>query len=408
MLKIRHYTKPQNVGGNANEKQDMKKIILPFLILISLFAYSQPNKQIEIDTIEVNYDIEKIVKLNSFVPQIKSGINSVAQERINADIKKHYEYTSFNDSSSVKKLQDIYELDSIHDFELEEPDGISEHFTIEYFSNNILNLSIFSEIFPYRGRPGYFFKSLFYDLNTGEKLDFSDFFSVPTDTLTNIFNSEGYFIEWNDNEMKPIKEQISEWLYLDEMCPHFYFNNIDNELHLMVKTTCWGPIPATFAIPLTKLIPYVEHYEIKNWLKLWGKDVHSLIGCYRPLGSEVIFNDYAIQYLGGFLLSTDGDDSFGIEQYLSSDKRFLMLFTGKHLIRDVLEIDKKELENRTLTEYCITKNGLETEIIALVNPTETEFHTKIVKAWRANRDTGKFEKVNKRKIKKCINHSYGL
>src|SRR5690554_7172388 len=91
----------------------MKKIIFPFLILISLFAYSQPNKQIKIDTIEVNYDIEKIVKLNSFVPQIKSGINSVAQKRINADIKKHYEYTSFNDNSSVEKLQDIYELDSI-------------------------------------------------------------------------------------------------------------------------------------------------------------------------------------------------------------------------------------------------------------------------------------------------------
>lgn len=396
--------------GNAAEKRDMKKIILPFFVLISLFAHSQTNKQIQIDTLEVHYNIKEIVRLNSLVPQIKSGINSVAQKRINDDIKKHYEYISFNDNLYTERLINVYELDSINGFEPEEPDAITEYFTLEFISNNILNLSVFSEIFPYRGRPGYFFKSLFYDLNTGKKLNFSDFFSLSADTLSSIFNSEGYNIVWDNDEMRPIKESYKdELLYVDEICPEFYFNNIDSEFHLMIKANCRGPLLQEFAIPLKKLIPYIEHYELKNILQLWGKDINSVIGLYRSeIGNDIVFDDYSVKYLGGFLLSTNGDNSFGIEQYFSNDKRFLLLFTGINLIRDVLEIENYELENRILTEYCTTKNGFETEIIALVNPTVSEFHTKIIKAWRANPETGKFEKMNKRKVKKCPNHSYGL
>jgi|SRR5690554_5676423 len=395
----------------------MKKLILPFLFLTSLFVHSQSNTQIEIDTLEVNFDIKNIVEINSLVPQIKRGINTVAQKRINDDIKKHYEYTPFNDSIYVSKLQDYYEIDSIQlDYESNEVygDGITENFTVEYVTNNILNLTISSQIYPYLGRPGFFFKSLFYDLNTGEKLSFNDFIYIPTDTLTSILNSKGYDITWDNDEMKPVKSKLIDKYYLDELCPVFYFKTLDDELYLMLKTTCWGPMPSEFAISFKQLIPYIEHYELKNELQLWGKDVNSLIGSdYLKLGNNIVFEEYSLQYIGGYSLSKENsDNSFEIAQYSSSDKQILLFLKStnyhQNIITDALEIDKEDLQNNILTEYCVIKNDLEKEIIALVNPTNTEFHTYIIKAWRANRETGKFEEVNKRKIKKCPNHSYGL
>ncbi|MFD2697928.1 hypothetical protein ACFSQ0_07990 [Mesonia sediminis] len=395
----------------------MKKIILPFLVLISLFAHSQSNTQIEIDTLEVNFDIKNIVEVNSLVPQIKGGINSVAQKKINDDIKKHFEYTPFNDSTYVNKLHNYYEIDSIqlnYGSNEEYRDGITENFTVEYASNNILNISIFSQIYPYLGRPQFFFKSLIYNLNTGDKLIFDDFFSIPTDTLKNTLNSEGYYIFWDNDAQKLKKEKLKELVWVDNICPEFYFNYIEDELYLMIRPTCLGPALIDYGIPLKTLKQFVEHFEFKNKLQLWGTDINSLIGQDRvQFGKKIVFEDYPIQYIGGYLLPIDNfNNSFGIQEYSSSDKRILLFFksidTHQEIIIDILEIDNSELENRILTEYCITKNGLETEIIALVNPTETEFHTKIIKAWRANRKTGKFEYVNERKIEKCPNHSYGL
>lgn len=80
----------------------------------------------------------------------------------------------------------------------------------------------------------------------------------------------------------------------------------------------------------------------------------------------------------------------------------------KNKITDILEIDKNDLQHKKLTEYCITKTGWDSEIIALVNDVDTEFYTKIIKAWRADRKSGKFRKVRQKNIKKCENESYGL
>ena len=67
------------------------------------------------------------------------------------------------------------------------------------------------------------------------------------------------------------------------------------------------------------------------------------------------------------------------------------------------------MKENKLTEYCYTNNGVDVEIIALVKVTDNnvEFYTKIIKAWRANRKTGKFEKIAKRKVKKCDNENNG-
>jgi hypothetical protein len=143
------------------------------------------------------------------------------------------------------------------------------------------------------------------------------------------------------------------------------------------------------------------------------KNINSLIGQdYSILGNEVVFEDYSIKNIGGYLLPKDGFDAdFGIAEFWSSEKRFLLFFRiddSKQIITNVLEIDKKDLQNKKTTEYCSTKNGFDSEIIAIVKDSDSEFYTEIVKAWKANRKTGKFEKVSKRKIKKCGNESYGI
>lgn len=115
----------------------------------------------------------------------------------------------------------------------------------------------------------------------------------------------------------------------------------------------------------------------------------------------------------GFLLQKENfDTDFGIA-FSYSDTQTLLLFfkieNTKKIIIDILEIDKKELQGNKLTEYCHTIKGADAEIIALVKETDknVEFYTKIKKAWRANRKIGKFEKIAKRKVKKCSNENYG-
>lgn len=143
------------------------------------------------------------------------------------------------------------------------------------------------------------------------------------------------------------------------------------------------------------------------------KNIFSLIGQdYANLENKIVFEDYSIQHIGAYLLQKDNfDTDFGIAEYWSSEKRFLLLYKindSKKLITDILEINKKDLKNRKLTEYCITKNGYDFEIVAIVEDSDSEFYSKIIKAWRANRKSGKFEKTNKRKIIKCGNEGYGI
>lgn len=115
----------------------------------------------------------------------------------------------------------------------------------------------------------------------------------------------------------------------------------------------------------------------------------------------------------GFLLQKGNfDTDFGIAFSYSDNKTFLLFFkieNTKKIIIDIIEIDKKELQGNKLTEYCNTIKSADAEIIALVKETDknAEFYTKTKKAWRANRKIGKFEKIAKRKVKKCSNENYG-
>lgn len=136
--------------------------------------------------------------------------------------------------------------------------------------------------------------------------------------------------------------------------------------------------------------------------------------CYSQQKDKEYQIGQEIKNESGFLLEKGSFDyNFGIAFSHSETQTLLLFFKiedSKKIIIDILEIDKKELQGNKLTEYCYSRKGVESEIIAIVEDTnnDDEFYTKIKKVWRANRKKGKFEKVYQRKIIKCSNESYGI
>lgn len=156
--------------------------------------------------------------------------------------------------------------------------------------------------------------------------------------------------------------------------------------------------------------------------KFRGKNIYSLIGQdLRTLDCKIDFEDYTITNPGGgYMLQKDNKLSigdYGISNCYSATSVFYLFvkFEGKdnenELILDILEIDRTHFAGNKMTEYCETnqKSG-DNEIFALVknNKNNSEFYTKVVKAWRANKKTEKFELVKKKKIKRCGNEDYGI
>jgi hypothetical protein len=170
------------------------------------------------------------------------------------------------------------------------------------------------------------------------------------------------------------------------------------------------------------LQPYITYSEFKNRFKLWGNNIYSLIGYdYLTLGNKIEFQEHILTNTGsGFLLSNYkkiATDEFGIIICQSSTKTFYLFMKyqtvndkKQAIIKDILEIDKNELTENLFTGFCEAKKGRIFEIVALVKDTKDnpEYYTKIVKAWIANRKTGKFEIIKKNKIRRCGNESYGI
>lgn len=416
----------------------MKKITFIILILQSTVAFSQTN--IEIDTIEVRYRIKDVIDIRSFIPQIKAGTNAIAKNKINADIREYFLANIRKDSAEyVSDLLKEYNLSTLEDYlALNEeelmPNDEKESFEISYLSENFLNVTYSYQILPYHGRYQFSFNSIQYDMQTGNKLNFDDFLTIQKDTLISILKKHGYRIEWNNDSDSSLTVPIDmndeyveshiESLFDKERefrCVDFYFTEKDNDLHLNFKFECAGPYLADYGICLSNLKQYIQYSEFKNRYKLWGRNIYALIGNnYSLLGNKLEFDEYSITNTGsGFSLSnTNETGGYTIGICHSSTKTYYLLkknqsVYGKktQLITDILEIDKEELRaGYKLTEYCETNNGIGADIIALVKATDNnpEYYTKIIKAWRANRKTGKFESIKKRKIKRCGNEGYGI
>lgn len=418
----------------------MKLLTSLLFFLYSTFIFSQT--KIKIDTLEINFRINGIVDFKSIIPQIRGEINSEVKTKINDDIREYFMASIHKDSATyVKNLLIEYDSKNLADYfeklrqgEIINTDSENESFVITYISDNLLNFTYSHSLLPTGGQPMSTFTSAIYDLSTGKKLDFSDFISIDKKNLISIFRREGYNISWLSDPDKPfeivpinpndeyVEENLKDLFLENDGCIKFYFEIKDKEIHLLFTFLCAGPQLQDYGISLSKLKPYIKYYEFKNEYKLWGKDIYSLIGYdYLTLGNKIEFDEYTITNSGsGFLLSNDNNartNEYGIAFCHSLTKTYYLFikYQTKNdkknaIISDIIEIDKKELKDNKLTEYCETKKAGDTEIIALVKDTKDnpEYYMKIIKAWRANRKTGKFESVKRNKISRCGNESNGI
>lgn len=178
----------------------------------------------------------------------------------------------------------------------------------------------------------------------------------------------------------------------------------------------------TFGIDLNELRPWLQHPALRNKYRNWGDDIFSLKGTILPVKTDAIhLGKYTIRNGGGYIIAS-GDTTSGNKYFISfwnsADAAFYVFERGlskaeneKRLILDVLEIKKSELKDEyILVEGCETATGWDAEMIALVKKQKEnpEYYTKIIKAWRANRVSGKFEPVERKKIKRCTKESDGI
>jgi hypothetical protein len=108
----------------------------------------------------------------------------------------------------------------------------------------------------------------------------------------------------------------------------------------------------------------------------------------------------------------DGDDfQYTLSIYKKDKFHVLVLERAKknqsrYTALDVLELKGFEERNRIETLWCRQNKKNDSKIIALSKYEETEFLTKIVKAWRINIEKGKIEEMVTTGVD-CINISYG-
>ncbi|MEP7264429.1 MAG: hypothetical protein ABI772_08025 [Bacteroidota bacterium] len=411
----------------------MKALTFALLLEISVVSFGQrPDSYITIDTITVTHTIPGIDSLTSFIPQLKSEFNTTIINKINQDIRSYFmAYGIPSDSAEyVKQLFESNDVETLKEYEeLKEGESAEEFFEVEYQGESFVNIGYQFQVLPYHGQYQFFFTSLIYDLRKGKKLKFADFFSINVNQLTALLESEGNFI-YKDGEGSDIKEKINfgdnaveehiQSLLNDSTnsCTEFYFREIEKEMYLCFKFKCYGPQLIDCGIPLSTLKAYIVFPEFKNMFKLWGEGAQSLIGSnISGTGNTINFEKYTVALGGGYLIHDDQkkDSSIYGIMYAHSDSSSFYFFT-KHTnnneiikVLDVLEIKKEDMTNKKWVEsYCYT-DAVDPELIALVktNDKEQGYYYNIIKAWRANRQTEKFETVNRNKVKKCENESYG-
>jgi hypothetical protein len=146
-----------------------------------------------------------------------------------------------------------------------------------------------------------------------------------------------------------------------------------------------------------------------------------LKGQYLPASIDSIFiGKERLLNGGGYMLKSDTafqQVHYSID-YWSGEKNVYRLFMRsmlvngerKQMVTDVLTISKAALKGHSLVEHSCYADKWDEEIIALVKDVtgNPEFFYQIKKAWRANCKTGKFEKLDPARIKKCGNESFGI
>lgn len=172
-------------------------------------------------------------------------------------------------------------------------------------------------------------------------------------------------------------------------------------------------------VPILLLLAFSESNAQHKSMSVTS--IAALKGQYLPAFIDSIFIGHSILVNGGgYMLKAD--TAFQQLQYSisywSGEKNIYRLFirsllvngVRKQMVKDVLTIPKAALKGHSLVEQSCYAGNWDEEVIALVKDVKgnPEYFYQIKKAWRANRKTGTFEKLDPARVKKCGNESYGI
>jgi hypothetical protein len=396
--------------------------------------------KVTIDTIRFSYNFIGSETYDVSYPQLRIEGHEYAASLINADLKTYFVADTLsiynakvNDSITIEDL--IAErVEFIRDAGPMRPDEFNQGFEITYLDGNLISILVSKNVFPGGGHIMFESYGLQYNLLSGKKFIIDDFLSITNQQLTDAFVQHGYQLNYQDEGVVmgnidkdglELYDHISSLVSRDNSwmmdCANFYIKKEGNDIHLMLRLECAGPMPQDIGVSFDYLKPYITYYEFKNKYGLWGADISQLIGkeiSPSKTGIHIDFEKYSIEEGGGYIIADDEQqysDLYRI-QYWHSDKESYYLLAsnkfriGNFTVTDVLTIPREDVLKYTLIDaYCETAEGNDPGIIALVKDKEynPEYYTKIVKAWRANRNTGKFEPVKPKKVKRCGNEGYG-
>ncbi len=174
-----------------------------------------------------------------------------------------------------------------------------------------------------------------------------------------------------------------------------------------------------FFIPILLLLAFSKSKAQHKSLSVTS--IEALKDQYLPSSIDSIFIGHSILINGGgYMLKAD--TAFQQVQYSisywSGEKVIYRFFIKsaivngmkKEVVTDVLTISKAAFKGYSLVEQSCYADTWDEEIISLVKDVKGNpaYFYQIKKAWRANRKTGKFEKLDPARVKKCGNESYGV
>lgn len=411
---------------------------LCFDVLFSSIASAQhsSNDVVRIDTVIKEFKIPQVINHVSHVPQVNGNIPKAAKRKINDRLKKYFIVTGDEDSAAYIRslLEDTGAPDLATLIEHPEEygeldvDDRTESFSFPMKNEAFLSFTYTSAFYPKGGQLMFFNDCDVFDPETGEMFSFVDLFSANSEELIRQFDKYGFYVEQMSIPDTPfVRVPATRYMYelgeyindvfqqKESRCTSWYLLEEENEIYLMLNVACGGPYPAEYGISLRNFKPYLTHPYLRNRYKSWGDNIFTLKGqLLRNDIDSIIFDNYTVRNGGGQLVhSTPGSqDLHSAISYWHSDSSYffrLDKFLSAHdnskvKIQDVLEIKKSDIKPEwSILESCEMKDGSSLPIIAIVkeNRPGSKLFTKILKAWSADADTGKFIPLNPRDVKIC-------
>jgi hypothetical protein len=131
---------------------------------------------------------------------------------------------------------------------------------------------------------------------------------------------------------------------------------------------------------------------------------------YRDINEFECFKDF--KEISSAIIGETNKFDFGISQITNKKLNVIIFDKVVPGLKSTFEIlDTLQIRNLKKTEYisfqlCRKDSINDSEIIAVVLFDDTEYFTKVLKAWRANRKTGKIIEIETTGID-CMNEGYG-